>query len=403
MTLIAALVALLLGARRRWRAGAEPARRRRRCRRAAPPFPPTPQQIARGAYLARAGNCVGLPHRARRRAVCRRPRHRHAVRHRLRQQPHARRRAPASAAGSAADFWRALHNGRSQGRPPALPGLPLPELHAGHARRLRRAVRLPAQPAAGRRSRTGRTRCASRTTRRPRWRCGARCSSRPACFAAEAGAVGANGTAAPTWCAGLGHCIACHARAQRARRDATAARPARRADPDAELVRAVAHVDPREAGVADWPAHDIVALLQTGVSPRALGDGADGRGGLAQHAAPDRTPTCSAMAVYLKALPQARRGGPHRRQRRDAGDAGARRARSTTKHCADCHGADGQGAAGAYPPLAGNRAVTMAATANLIQHRRSAAASRRRPPAIRGPTACRRSARRSTTPTSPPC
>jgi cytochrome c553 len=36
-----------------------------------------------------------------------------------------------------------------EGRAPALPRLPVPELHAGHARGLRRALRLPAQRAAG--------------------------------------------------------------------------------------------------------------------------------------------------------------------------------------------------------------------------------------------------------------
>ncbi|MBE0587404.1 MAG: cytochrome c, partial [Hydrogenophaga sp.] len=37
------------------------------------------------------------------------------------------------------------------------------------------------------------------------------------------------------------------------------------------------------------------------------------------------------------------------------------------RHCVDCHGAQGQGAAGAYPPLAGNRAVTMASPVNPVQ------------------------------------
>ena len=37
------------------------------------------------------------------------------------------------------------------------------------------------------------------------------------------------------------------------------------------------------------------------------------------------------------------------------------------KRCADCHGAQGQGAPGAYPGLAGNRALTMASPANLVR------------------------------------
>jgi cytochrome c553 len=44
-------------------------------------------------------------------------------------------------------------------------------------------------------------------------------------------------------------------------------------------------------------------------------------------------------------------------------------ARLYDKHCAQCHGAQGQGMGGlAYPPLAGNRAVTMAPADNLLQH-----------------------------------
>jgi mono/diheme cytochrome c family protein len=35
-------------------------------------------------------------------------------------------------------------------------------------------------------------------------------------------------------------------------------------------------------------------------------------------------------------------------------------------HCADCHGLKGEGRAGAYPALAGNRAVTQQPANNLI-------------------------------------
>ena len=36
-------------------------------------------------------------------------------------------------------------------------------------------------------------------------------------------------------------------------------------------------------------------------------------------------------------------------------------------NCAFCHGDRGEGTGGAYPPLAGNRAVTLPVTANLVQ------------------------------------
>jgi mono/diheme cytochrome c family protein len=37
------------------------------------------------------------------------------------------------------------------------------------------------------------------------------------------------------------------------------------------------------------------------------------------------------------------------------------------EHCAQCHGTKGEGVPGAYPPLAGNRAVMLPVTANLVQ------------------------------------
>jgi mono/diheme cytochrome c family protein len=37
------------------------------------------------------------------------------------------------------------------------------------------------------------------------------------------------------------------------------------------------------------------------------------------------------------------------------------------RECVDCHGREGEGAPGAYPALAGNRAVTMNVPANVIR------------------------------------
>ena len=52
--------------------------------------------------------------------------------------------------------------------------------------------------------------------------------------------------------------------------------------------------------------------------------------------------------------------------RRDAGVM-ARGAKIYDQQCAYCHGDAGQGAEGAYPPLASNRAVLMESPANLVQ------------------------------------
>jgi mono/diheme cytochrome c family protein len=73
-----------------------------------------------------------------------------------------------------------------------------------------------------------------------------------------------------------------------------------------------------------------------------------------------------AMAVYLKALPQS---APRAAQPLPAVTAqrAARGAKLYEDNCVQCHGDQGQGVPGAYPALAGNRAVTMPATANLVQ------------------------------------
>jgi mono/diheme cytochrome c family protein len=45
----------------------------------------------------------------------------------------------------------------------------------------------------------------------------------------------------------------------------------------------------------------------------------------------------------------------------------ARGAQLYEQHCAQCHGDNGEGVPNAYPALAGNRAVLMSQTSNLVQ------------------------------------
>jgi mono/diheme cytochrome c family protein len=120
--------------------------------------------------------------------------------------------------------------------------------------------------------------------------------------------------------------------------------------------------------VADWDTADIVALLRNGTSPRAsvMGPMADVVWRSTQHWDPA---DLAAVADYLKALPEA--AAPDDKAprtttpRRDAATM-ARGAAIYDQRCAYCHGAQGEGAPGAYPPLAGNRAVTLASTTNLV-------------------------------------
>ena len=104
---------------------------------------------------------------------------------------------------------------------------------------------------------------------------------------------------------GLGHCGMCHTADQRARRQLGIAGLRGRPDPDAELVRAFAHLE-QEAGLGDWSIQDITDLLQTGVSSRGAvyGPMAEVVYNSLQYLTDDDT---RAMAVYLKSLARAAR------------------------------------------------------------------------------------------------
>lgn len=122
------------------------------------------------------------------------------------------------------------------------------------------------------------------------------------------------------------------------------------------------------AGVAQWSEEDVVALLRDGVSPHgsAMGPMAEVVYESTQHLEPD---DLGAMASYLRAMPQstgeaAKVAGPIARDEK-ALDRGAR---GYAKHCADCHGEQGEGKKEpAYPALAGNRALTMRSPVNPIR------------------------------------
>lgn len=131
--------------------------------------------------------------------------------------------------------------------------------------------------------------------------------------------------------------------------------------------------DPREAGLASWPQADVVALLRTGQAPRGRVSGpmAD----VVQHGT-QHLPEADlvAMATYLQALPGTAPAAalPHSPAPADAAPVATAKATLGAtlygQHCADCHGERGEGAPGAWPALAGNRAVTLpAATPNLVQ------------------------------------
>ena len=334
------------------RRGARRARRARRRRRLAQPARrrhgsrPAPAARRRQRRARRARRVPRprrqlhqLPHRARRRALRRRPGDRDAVRHRLRVQPHARSATPASAAGrptssgapcttaaratggcsirrsrirttpasSRADadaMFAYLQSLPAVAQPNRAHALRFPFDHAGGARGLARAL----LPAGG-------------PCRRP----------------------GALGRMEPRRLPGRGPRPLQRLPLARATRSA---RPAarstcRRPDPGAELVRAFAGVA-AEAGVADWPKHEVVAAAQDrrrAARLRAWGRWA--RWSLEQHPVPERRRPGGDGGLPAGAA-AADRDAPRRPAQRRRPPS-ARGAALYEDHCVACHGERGEG------------------------------------------------------------
>lgn len=332
--------------------------------------------IARGAYLARAGNCMGC---------------------------HTATGAPAYAGGrgiptpfgtiyapnltpdvatglgawSSAEFWRALHHGRSRDGHLLYPAFPYPnytlvtraDSDALHA--FLRSLPAVAQPNK------------AHDLSFPFNQQGALAVWRALYFRAAEFQPDAQQSAAWNRGAylveGLGHCNACHAS-----RNALGA-----AMSPLDLAGGLIPVQnwyapslaaASEAGVAHWDTQHIVDLLKTGVAApngyqvAVAGPMSEVVGGGTQYLS---EPDLSAMAHFLKALPQIDPGlliSASVTAKALANDSASDQpalddsvgGKLYTQHCAACHGAQGEGAAGIYPALAGARAVAMPTPANLV-------------------------------------
>ncbi|SNS79181.1 Cytochrome c, mono- and diheme variants [Noviherbaspirillum humi] len=166
---------------------------------------------------------------------------------------------------------------------------------------------------------------------------------------------------------GLGHCNACHSPRSalggtRQKTDlAGALLPA-------QDWYAPSLLSPAEAGMADWPVQEIASLLHSGIAPRAVTSGpmADVVRGSLQYL-DDKD--IRAMSVYLKALPQAA-SAPSRKADTGGPENAAILANGAAlyeKHCAECHGANGAGKPPGIPALAGNRSVVQEPAVNAIR------------------------------------
>ena len=320
--------------------------------------------IARGAYLASAGNCMAC----------------HTARGGERYAGglgiatpfgtvFTSNLTPDAGTGlgnwSAADFWRALHNGRSKSGRLLYPAFP----YTSYTRVTREdsdamfaylrslpAVKQANQPHALRFPYQSQAALAV-------WRA---LYFSPGAYQPDA-SRNAEWNRGAYLVTGLGHCSACHSP-----RDALGGTRAGKAlDLAGGLIPmqnwyAPSLASPQEAGVADWDREDIVSLLKNGVSPQASVTGPMAEVVLRSTQYLNRE-DLGAMAHYLKALPASHPSSeaPARVARADFNLAQA--AKLYDQHCAQCHSDKGQGVANAYPPLAGNRAVTMPSIENLVQ------------------------------------
>jgi mono/diheme cytochrome c family protein len=319
--------------------------------------------IERGRYLAQAGNC----------AAChtRRGEPPYAGGEALRTPfgtvyggnltPHA---GTGLGAWSTDDFWRALHHGRSRDGRMLTPAFPYP-----HFTQVTREdsdalfAFLHSVPAVERPSTPNAldfpydTQLALKV-----WRA---LYFRPGAFVAQP-EKSAEWNRGAYLVHGLGHCAACHGA-----RNAMGATIADRAFDGAPIPRqgwyAPALTLAAEGSVAAWPVADVVGLLRDGVAP---GTGAGVIGPMAEVVARSTrhlsAADAQAMAVFLRDLPVRPAAEPPRVRPADARTLD-RGAKLYTDQCATCHGERGEGQPGAFPALAGNRAVTMADPTNLVR------------------------------------
>jgi mono/diheme cytochrome c family protein len=315
---------------------------------------PTPANIARGAYLARAGDCAAC-HTARGGAAY--------AGGRAIDTPFGRVMAPnitpdrdtGIGAWTADEFWNALHNGIGRGGRLLYPAFPYPnytKISRPDADALYAYLRsLPAQrqPAQPHRLRFPYDSQAALAA----WRL---LYFKPGVFAPEA-ARGADWNRGAYLVEGLGHCSACHS-------------------PRNQLGASGQGLHGGMIPVLGWYAPSLASgdpqlaqLLKTGVSPQNVVSGpmAEVVGRSLQYLS---DADAGAMASYLASLP---RDEAERQPAAPPPESVLKLGAALYgKHCADCHGKEGRGGAAeggapAYPPLAGNRTVLLAEPVNAIR------------------------------------
>jgi mono/diheme cytochrome c family protein len=167
---------------------------------------------------------------------------------------------------------------------------------------------------------------------------------------------------------GLGHCAACHSPRNALGASAGVAVLSGGLMPVVNWY-APSLTDERETALASTPLAQIVQLLQTGHHAQASVSGPMSE--VVQHSLQHLRPEdLQAMALYLQTQAQAQtRSAPPQRPtpapvRASVAELGRK---VYDRHCATCHGEQGQGVPGIYPSLVARRAVLLDDPTNLVQ------------------------------------
>jgi mono/diheme cytochrome c family protein len=322
----------------------------------------TPELLQRGQYLVQAGNCIachsarGRPPLAGGRAI---------------ETPfgpvYSSNLTPDPDTGlglwRAGDFWQALHHGRSRSGRLLAPAFPYE--HTSLIRRedsdamfawlQRQPAVHQAQPAHGLRWPLG-TQPALAV-----WRS---LFFSPTPFQPEP-AQSAEWNRGAYLVQGMGHCAACHSP-----RNALGASAGVNMLTGG-LMPVVNWYAPdltrdSETGLHSTPLAGVVQLLRTGSNGQAHTSGPMGE--VVQHSLQHLNDAdLRAIAVYLQAGARADAPRPAAAPPRLPAAVAERGLKVYERHCATCHGEQGQGAPGLYPALAGNRAVLLGEPTNLVQ------------------------------------
>jgi mono/diheme cytochrome c family protein len=316
--------------------------------------------LAQGAYLARAGNCAGC----------------HTMPGGV---PFAGGRGVETPFGTvfapnitpdartgigdwtSSEFWRAMHHGRSKDGRLLYPAFPYPSFtlvsreDSDALLAYLRSVKPVSQPNVPHELRFPYSTQAALAV----WRA---LFFRPRAFVPESD-QDAQWNRGKYLVQGLGHCAACHSSRNFLGATRLNAEFAGGLMPD-EAWYASSLASASEAGVQGWPQTEVVRLLKTGVSAQAAVSGPmaevvySSMQYLSEH-------DVRSMARFLQSIPL--REHPPAKFEPASGAVMDLGRKLYDRHCASCHGDQGQGAPSIYPALAGNRAVTLGSPNNLVQ------------------------------------